>query len=192
MVDPYSGSSSPLSSLPSPPRDATPTPPPPSRRRPKSKGFVPPSKRRANQSTITAINDLPNSSITYKPASFTTISHSLFLSHLETLQAEIWRLSQEAGNADIPDPDLGNQWTRIWNYAEASLGKLVVCVECDSIHPQSWLTKQAEDVKKAMKGQQNSNLSVLNDLRSQLRQLEIDYILRSHVAGDDGTGSRGD
>ena len=68
----------------------------------------------------------------------------------------------------------------------------MVCVECDSIHPQSWLTKQAEDVKTAMKGQTVSNLSVLDNLRSQLRQLEIDYIVMSHIAGDDGTGSRRD
>ena len=136
----------------------------------------------------------------------------MFLSHLETLQAEIWRLSQEVIDADVSGPDLGNQWKRIWNYAEAALGKLVrlqlslsswlrallirgiqvVCVECDSIHPQSWLTKQAEDVKKAMKGQTVSNLSVLDNLRSQLRQLEIDYIVMSHIASDDGTGSRRD
>jgi len=49
----------------------------------------------------------------------------MFLSHLETLQAEIWRLSQEVIDADVTDPDLGNQWKRIWNYAEAALGKLV-------------------------------------------------------------------
>jgi len=77
------------------------------------------------RSTISAINDLPESTITYQPTKFTTISHSMFISHLETLQAEIWRLSQEVVDADVTGPDLGNQWTRIWNYAEAALGKLV-------------------------------------------------------------------
>ena len=42
-----SGSSSPLSSLPSPTRDETPTPPPP--RKQKSRRFIPPSRRKTNQ-----------------------------------------------------------------------------------------------------------------------------------------------
>ncbi|KAH8597200.1 hypothetical protein B0O99DRAFT_87401 [Bisporella sp. PMI_857] len=191
------GSSSPLSSIPSPTRDI-PSPTPKSKPKAKSSGYLPPSRRAANLrlSPSPAVDSIPKSStITYKPTSFTAISHSLFLSHLSTLQAEIWRLKEEAIDTEVPEADLGNQWTRIWNYAEAALGKLVVCVECDHIHPQSWLTKRCLDVKAAVKEQTDaseklSNLSVLDDLRSQVRQLENDYIIMSHIAGDDGTGSR--
>jgi len=152
-----------------------------------------------------ALDHIPTSTINYSPKSFPAISHALFLSHLGTLQAEIWRLSQEVVDTDVAEADLGNQRQRIWNFAEAALGKLVraslpfiihltdsqvVCVECDKIHPQSWLTKQAEDVKISMKEKIVTNLAVLDDLRSKLRKLEIDYIVMSHTAGDDGTGTR--